>query len=165
MAEERIRKIQEEQNKLQKKKDQQKEFYIKFLKKTNEVNKQRLEVKQQQEFQQKIQEIIEPSTDSNKFQSRIPLPKFARDLPQQRQPFQKSKDKELINNLNGLDLELSQTKRLFKPINKQQSPEPVRKLISRGDLIDSLDLNVGYESIQKLKENWGLAFQQHKKPE
>lgn len=43
--------------------------------------------------------------------------------------------------------------------NKQESPEPVRRLIERGDLIDSLDLNVGYESIQKLKENWGLALQ------
>lgn len=47
LAEERIKKINEEQNKLQKKKDQSKEFYMKFLKKTNEVNKQRLEVKQQ----------------------------------------------------------------------------------------------------------------------
>jgi hypothetical protein len=30
----------------------------------------------------------------------------------------------------------------------------VRKLLEKGDLIDSLDLNIGYESIQKLKENW-----------
>jgi hypothetical protein len=63
--------------------------------------------------------------------------------------------------LNGLDLELSQTKRQFnfKPNNhKVESPEPVRRLIERGDMIDSLDLNVGYESIQKLKENWGLAL-------
>jgi hypothetical protein len=33
----------------------------------------------------------------------------------------------------------------------------VRKLLERGDLIDSLDLNIGYESIQKLKDGWGFG--------
>lgn len=28
-------------------------------------------------------------------------------------------------------------------------------MINRGDLIDSLDLNIGYETMQKLKDNWG----------
>ena len=43
----------------------------------------------------------------------------------------------------------------FKPKESEISPQlPDRKLISRGDLIDSLDLNIGYESIQKLKDNW-----------
>ena len=59
--------------------------------------------------------------------------------------------------MKGLDLELSQTKRLLIEPKKDQSPamRRVRPLFDRGDLIDSLDLNVGYESIQKLKEGWG----------
>jgi hypothetical protein len=27
--------------------------------------------------------------------------------------------------------------------------------MTKGDLLDSLDLNIGYESIQKLNNNWG----------
>lgn len=33
----------------------------------------------------------------------------------------------------------------------------MKRLFERGDLIDSLDLNIGYESIQKLKLGWGIA--------
>jgi hypothetical protein len=43
----------------------------------------------------------------------------------------------------------------MKPKHSMGSPEKVKRLINRGDLIDSLDLNIGYESIQKLKDNWG----------
>ena len=36
-------------------------------------------------------------------------------------------------------------------------PNKIRGLFDRGDLIDSLDLNIGYESIQKLKVGWGFG--------
>ena len=72
-----------------------------------------------------------------------------------------------MKNLNGLDLELSQTKRhferCFKPKESKGSPEKAKRLINKGDLIDSLDLNIGYESIQKLKDNWGQAFSKKSK--
>lgn len=71
---------------------------------------------------------------------------------------EKAKDKKFLNNLTGLDLELSQSNRFFslhqKPIIPQRDIESpnlmhgqVRRLFDRGDLIDSLDLNIGYESI------------------
>lgn len=66
-----------------------------------------------------------------------------------------------MSNLNGLDLELSQTKRFFGAIQQPTttfSPQkPVRKLIERGDMIDSLDLNIGYDSFQKLNDGWGFG--------
>ena len=82
----------------------------------------------------------------------------------EKQGLDKTKEKKFLSNLNGLDLNLSQTRRIenaFKP--KQDSPEQVKKLMERGDMIDSLDLNIGYESIQKLQENWGGAFRKTKR--
>lgn len=34
-------------------------------------------------------------------------------------------------------------------------------LFEKGDLIESLDLNIGYESIQKLKDGWGFGAAAH----
>jgi len=43
----------------------------------------------------------------------------------------------------------------FKP--KEGRGEPRKdEVIRKGHLLDSLDLNIGYESIQKLKEGWGF---------
>lgn len=52
--------------------------------------------------------------------------------------------------MNGLDLELSQTKRTlqkFKPQDTISPEKKTQKIITKGDLLDSLDLNIGYESI------------------
>ncbi|CDW76678.1 UNKNOWN [Stylonychia lemnae] len=214
MAEERLRKINEENDLLQKKKDQQKEFYTRFLRQTAEQNLKKHEEKQIQNVQQvinnhdrmlaqnnnnrNIYQALNQNSSVNqiqqqqnsqlsqgnvqsKFQSKIPRPAFASQLPlPSRQfninkPIDSEKEENFISKMNGLDLELSQTKRIFgfqnqsneqKANNKanprqiEQSPSienKVRGLFDRGDLIDSLDLNIGYESIQKLKDGWGFG--------
>jgi len=48
LAEERLRKITEEQDILKKKKEQQNEFYIKFLRRTAEENLKKVEEKRYQ---------------------------------------------------------------------------------------------------------------------
>ena len=60
-----------------------------------------------------------------------------------------------MQKMDGLDLELSQTKRHFDmKFKKPQEPKIVKGLLAKGDLIDSLDLNIGYESIQKFQDQW-----------
>lgn len=45
---------------------------------------------------------------------------------------------------------------------RDPSPKQTKKLMEKGDLLDSLDLNIGYESIQKLKDNWGFGVNNFK---
>ncbi len=54
MAEERLRKINEEQDVLRKKKEQQRDFYMKFLRQTAESNLKKVEEKRYHNIQQII---------------------------------------------------------------------------------------------------------------
>jgi hypothetical protein len=50
--------------------------------------------------------------------------------------------------MNGLDLELGQSQQQWR---KAKSPERKAK---RGEYLESLDLNIGFESIKKLQDDW-----------
>eukprot|EP00347_Sterkiella_histriomuscorum_P024504 403330880 len=74
--------------------------------------------------------------NSSKFQSKIPRPNFANNLPLPNKGFNQSnslqdqeKEEKFISKMNGLDLELSQTKRLFnfQPNANNQSNKPETK--------------------------------------
>lgn len=54
------------------------------------------------------------------------------------------------SNLNGLDLEFSNT--ISKDLEaKEEQP----RVIENNELLESLDLNVGMDALQKLSEAWG----------
>ena len=101
------------------------------------------------------------------------MPKAAMGLPRQRKYREirppvistKEEERKLVDNLNGLDLDIGRGN--MGPV-RTESPgkenKPVRGLLDRGDLIDSLDLNIGYESIQKLKDNWCAFPSKKQKP-
>ncbi len=76
--------------------------------------------------------------------------------------------------MNGLDLDMSQSQALWRKKQQQQEAEENRKkeplrfgspvegkkdkkkggLLDRGEYLESLDLNIGFESIQKLQDEW-----------
>lgn len=60
--------------------------------------------------------------------------------------------------MNGLDLDLSQSQAMWRKATKESigSPDrPAKKgLLERGEYLESLDLNIGFESIQKLQDDW-----------
>lgn len=59
------------------------------------------------------------------------------------------------SNLDGLDLELSQSTSAFQKFTNQLQQEGKKeKVIEKNDLLDSLDLNVGMETIFKLQDVW-----------
>ena len=54
------------------------------------------------------------------------------------------------SNLDGLDLEFSRT------INKDLEVKDEKpRVIEKNELLESLDLNVGMDALQKLSEAWG----------
>jgi hypothetical protein len=62
--------------------------------------------------------------------------------------------KPVFENLQGLDLELSQTNRNLNNLQYGGvSPKQGNKnIIEKGAMIDSLDLNIGYEHFTKLRD-------------
>ena len=58
--------------------------------------------------------------------------------------------------MNGLDLEMSSTQARWKQQQQKDFGSPQRKkgLLDRNDYLESLDLNIGFESIQKLQDDW-----------
>ena len=64
------------------------------------------------------------------------------------------------SNLDGLDLELSQSTKQFEQVlaMKKKLDKGVREpspLIENNKMLESLDLNVGMDAILKLQNKWG----------
>lgn len=72
-----------------------------------------------------------------------------------------------MDNMNGLDLDMSQSQALWKRKNQQPfgSPGVKKGLLERNDFMESLDLNIGFESIQKLQDDWFGGAKGKKKKE
>jgi hypothetical protein len=94
------------------------------------------------------------SAVDKRFESKLQQPKFhshkaaEEPLPQAKAPPTKEAEKRFLDTMNGLDLELGQSQQQWR---KARSPERQAK---RGDYLESLDLNIGFESIKKLQDDW-----------
>jgi hypothetical protein len=80
-------------------------------------------------------------------ETRIPVPSFAKHHQRKRREWNKPVDTMAqIQKFDALNLEMSQS---FKA---GQLPLIHNQIISKGTLLDSLDLNTGYDAIEKAKE-------------
>ena len=95
-------------------------------------------------------------------------------------PQSKEQEKRYLDNMNVLDLELSQSQALWKKFQKEEAvstkhannrfgspergaPQKVGKgYLDRGEFLESLDLNIGFESIKKLQDDWFKPIQKRK---
>lgn len=98
------------------------------------------------------------------------MPSFAKNIKRKRKEWNKpSRDesKERMHKMDALNLELSET---FKEgqMKRVIQGDKQEELIRKGRLLDSLDLNTGFDAIQKHKQDTQKVFDKslaiHKKP-
>lgn len=101
--------------------------------------------------------------------TRIPVPSFAKNHQRKRRVWNKQSgqnDEERIHKMDALNLELSES---FKEDQFKQALQGGKHngFIERGRLLDSLDLNTGFDAIQKTKQDTKSNFDRsmtHKRP-
>ena len=88
-------------------------------------------------------------------ETKIPIPSFAKNHRRKRKAWNKASgkgDKEHMHKMDALNLELSET---FKDgqLKKALQEGKNHQIIEKGRLLDSLDLNTGFDAMQKAKQD------------